>query len=160
MQKLFRNIISMLIAIILATLVWVAAINEQNPPREDDYDQNISIEIVPPVDGLITTDKLPETARLRLRAPASSWDDLSPAKFKATLDLSKLPEGFNDVPVVVASSDPQVEIIEKRPQSVSVNLQAEQMISLPVTVQASMSPPNADPLSSFRSSDLRLVSSC
>jgi YbbR domain-containing protein len=140
-QKLFRNITSMLIAIILATLVWVAAINEQNPPREDDYDQSISIELVPPTDGLITTDKLPETMRLRLRAPASSWEDLSPSKFKATLDLSKLPEGFNDVPIVVAISDPQVEIIEKRPQSVSINLQAEQVISLPVTVQIMDTPP-------------------
>jgi len=140
-QKLLRNITSMLIAIILATLVWVAAINEQNPPQEDDYNQNIPIEIIPPADDLITTDKLPEIVRLRLRAPQSSWNDLSPAKFKVTLDLSELPEGFNDVPVEVDISDPQVEIIEKRPQSVGVNLQAEQVISLPVTVQIMDTPP-------------------
>lgn len=141
MQKLFRNIVSMLIAIILATLVWVAAINEQNPPVENDFGQSIPIEIVPPAEGLITTDKLPETVRLTLRAPESSWNDLSVAKFKATLDLSELPEGFNDVPIVVDISDPQVEIIEKKPQSVSVNLQAEQVISLPVTVQIMDTPP-------------------
>jgi len=140
-QKLFRNITSMLIAIILATLVWVAAINEQNPPREDDYDQNISIEVIPPADGLITTDRLPETVRLRLRAPESSWDDLSSSKFKATLDLSQLPEGFNDVPIAVAVSDPQMEVMEKKPQSVSINLQAEQVISLPVSVQIVDAPP-------------------
>jgi len=131
----------MLIAIILATLVWVAAINEQNPPREDDYNQNIPIAVIPPADGLITTDKLPEAVRLRLRAPESSWDDLSPSKFKATLDLSKLPAGFNDVPIAVAVSDPQVEIMEKKPQSVSINLQAEQVVSLPVAVQIMDTPP-------------------
>ena len=131
----------MLIAIILATLVWVAAVNEQNPPVEDDYKQNIPIEVISPADGLITTDRLPETVRLRLRAPAISWNDLSPSKFKATLNLSELPEGFNDVPVEVVISDPQVEIIEKRPQGVSVNLQAEQVISLPVTVKIMDAPP-------------------
>jgi hypothetical protein len=128
-QKFVRQITSIFIAIILATLVWVAAINEQNPPREDDYEQNIPIEVIPPADGLVTTDKLPESVRLRLRAPENSWQDLSPAKFRATLDLTNLSEGFNDASIAVEISDPQVEIIEKKPQSVSVNLQVEQLIT-------------------------------
>ncbi|MBN1217780.1 MAG: hypothetical protein JXM69_02535 [Anaerolineae bacterium] len=125
----------------MATLVWAAAINEQNPPREDDYGQNIAIELIPPAQGLVTTDKLPETARLRLRAPESSWLDLNPTKFKATLDLSKLPAGFNDVSVNVAASDPEVEIIEVKPQRVSVNLQIEQAITLPVQIEMMDTPP-------------------
>ncbi len=141
MQTFFRNLTSILIALILATLVWVAAINEQNPPREDNYIQGIPIEVIPPAEGLITTDDLPDTVRLRLRAPESSWRALTPSKFEATLDLSGLPAGFNDVPVQVQVSDPQVEIIDRRPQSVSVRLQAEQVISLPVTVQIMDVPP-------------------
>jgi len=140
-QRFLKNLTSLLISLILATLVWVAAINEQNPPREDDYNQNISIEIVPPSEGLVTTDKLPETVRLRLRAPESSWNDLTPAKFKAILDLSRLPAGFNDVPVEVVSSDPEVEITETKPFEVSVNLQFEQVITLPVQVEVMDTPP-------------------
>jgi YbbR domain-containing protein len=117
------------------------AVNEQNPPREGSYGQSIPIEVVPPAEGLVTTDKLPEAVRLRLRAPESSWQGLTPAKFKAVLDLSQLSAGFNDVLVNVAVSDPEVEIIETRPQEVTVNLQAEQAISLPIQIQIMDNPP-------------------
>jgi YbbR domain-containing protein len=52
-----------------------------------------------------------------------------------------LPEGFNDVPVQVSVSDPQIKIIEQTPRDVSVNLQIEQTISLPVNVQVMDQPP-------------------
>jgi YbbR domain-containing protein len=140
-QRFFRYFSSILISLILATLVWVAAINEQNPPREDEYLPNIPLEIIPPAEGLVTTDTLPETVRLRLRAPENSWLNLSPSKFKATLDLSQLLEGFNDVPIQVVASDPEVEIIRMKPQVVSVNLQVEQTVALTVEIKVMDTPP-------------------
>ncbi len=141
MQRVVKHLSSLVISLILATLVWIASINEENPPREDTYNQNIPIEIVPPAAGLITTDVLPESVRLRLRAPQSSWGDLTPSKFKATLDLSRLPVGFNEMPVQVVVADPVVEIIEQKPQKVSVNLQTEQVMSLPVQIDIMDTPP-------------------
>lgn len=126
---------------LLATLVWVAAVREQNPPRTADYPQPIPIQVIPPAASLVTTDKLPETVRLRLLAPESSWSTLTPSKFKATLDLSSLTEGFNDVPLRVSVSDSQIKIVEQIPKEISVNLQAEQTISLPVTVMVMDEPP-------------------
>ncbi|NJN93298.1 MAG: hypothetical protein HC875_04015 [Anaerolineales bacterium] len=125
----------------LATLVWIAAVREQNPPRQADYAQAIPIQIIPPAAGLMTTDKLPETVRLRLLAPESSWSTLIQSKFKATLDLSSLAEGFNDVPIKVSVSDSQVKIVEQIPKDVSVNLQTEQTISFPVNILVMDEPP-------------------
>ncbi|MBN1993775.1 MAG: hypothetical protein JW953_13835 [Anaerolineae bacterium] len=119
----------------------MTAINQQNPPREAIFNQNIPIEIIPPAEGLIVTDTLPETVRLRLRAPESSWQTLSTSKFKATLDLSKLAAGFNEVPVQVAVSDPDVEIIEKKPEAASLTLQVEQAISMPIQIEVMDTPP-------------------
>ncbi|MCL4302028.1 MAG: hypothetical protein KJ077_40415 [Anaerolineae bacterium] len=114
---------------------------EQNPPREADYPQTVPIQVIPPVPGLVTTDKLPETVRLRLLAPESSWSTLTPSKFKATLDLSKLGEGLNEVPVQVGISDSQVKIVEQTPKDVGVNVQPEQTIALTVTTVVMDEPP-------------------
>jgi YbbR domain-containing protein len=140
-QRFFRHLSSILISLILATLVWVAAINEQNPPREDEYLQNIPIEIIPPPQGLVTTDTLPESVRLQIRAPENNWLNLSPSKFKASLDLSQLPAGFSEVPIQVVASDPGIEIIKIKPQAVSVNLQVEQTILLTVEIKVMDTPP-------------------
>lgn len=133
-RYLLKNLISIVLSLILAVLVWITAVREQNPFREDDYNHPVPLQVIPPPPGLVTIDPLPETVQLRLRAPESSWVTLTPTKFKATLDLSGLPAGFNDVPVRVEATDSRIEIIERTPRAVRVDLQAEQTISRPVRV--------------------------
>ncbi|MEM7344643.1 MAG: CdaR family protein [Chloroflexota bacterium] len=141
MQPLFKQLNSLIISVVLAILVWGVAISAQNPPRTDEYPVGIPVVIIPPATGFVTTDKLPSTVRLQLFAPQSSWDALSPSKFKASIDLSTLSAGFNDVPIEVVVSDPQIEILEKDPPTVSINLQEEQTITLPLKVQVMDTPP-------------------
>ncbi len=140
-RRFLNNLGSLILSLSLATLVWIAAVREQNPPRQGDYARNIAIEIVPPPAGLVTLDTLPDSVRLNLLAPESSWSTLTPSKFKASLDLSHLAEGFNDVPIQVSVSDPQVRIIEQIPKEVSIFLQPEQTISMPVQVEIPDEPP-------------------
>jgi len=141
LQALLKNLGTILLSLILAILVWIAAVREQNPPRESDYSQTIPIEINPPGPGLILADALPETVRLRLRAPESSWVELSPSKFRADVDLSELTAGLSDVPIDVVVSDPAVEIVRQVPQAVTVNLQVEQTITVPVKIEVLDDPP-------------------
>ncbi len=141
MNRWRQHIGSLILSVFLAVLVWIAAVREQNPPREADYDRNIPIEVIPPAAGLVTTDVLPNSVRLRLVAPNSSWTSLTPAKFKALLDLSKLAEGFNDVPIQVSISDPQVRIVDQTPKDVSITLQAEQTISMTIQAEIGDEPP-------------------
>ncbi len=140
-RRLAQNLSSLLLALILSTLVWITAVREQNPPRQADYDRAIPIEIIPPAPGLVTTDVLPQTVWLRLLAPESSWSSLTPSKFKAVLNLSQLPEGFSDVPVQVNLSDPMITIIEQTPREVSLTLQPEKTISIPVSLAIMDEPP-------------------
>ncbi len=141
MSSVLKNIGSLFLSLLLAILVWTVAIQEQNPPREDDYNHDIPVTVVPPAAGLVSIDVMPATVRLRLLAPESSWTTLRPAKFKAVIDLSTLPAGFNDVPIRVAVSDPQIKILSQDPQVVTINLQAEQTITLPVKVLVMDIPP-------------------
>lgn len=141
MRFLFKNLSSLLISLTLAILVWIAAVREQNPPREDDYEQSIPIEVIAPADNLVNTTALPETVRLRLVAPESSWETLTPSKFRASIDLSGLEEGLNDVPIQVNVSDRQIEIIGQSPSEATVNLEIVQAITLPVQIEVLDTPP-------------------
>lgn len=122
-RRVLQSLSTMVLSIILATMVWFVAVREQNPPIEDNYAQSIPLEVenLPP-DTVIFGD-VPERVNLRLRAPQSSWDELSPAKFRAWIDLDGLSPGLYDVPVNVDVSDRAVDIVETRPSSVNIRLE-------------------------------------
>ena len=141
MRLLLENLSTILIALLLAVLVWITAVREQNPPREDNYDRNIPVEIVAPASGLVNTTTLPETVRLRLLAPESSWQTLTPSKFRAQIDLSQLKAGLHDAPIVVEVSDQRVEIVEQIPNEATVNLETLQTITMPVQIEVLDTPP-------------------
>lgn len=136
-----QNLGTIAISLFLALLVWVAAVREQNPPRETDYDQPIAVEITPPRPGLTNVATLPETVQLRLLAPASSWSDISPTKFKASADLSQLGPGLADVPIKVEVADPNIKIMAQQPGVASVVLEQVATITLPVEINLLDAPP-------------------
>ncbi len=104
-------------------MVWFVAVREGNPPIEDDYGQSIPLEVEHlPTDTVIFGD-VPDRMMLRLRAPQSSWEELSPAKFRAWIDLDGLAPGLHDVPVNLDVSDRSVVVVESRPSSVNVRLE-------------------------------------
>ncbi len=123
LRRVLQSLSTMALSVILATMVWFVAVREQNPPIEDDYGESISLEVenLPP-DTVIFGD-VPDRVTLRLRAPQSSWEELSPAKFRTWIDLENLTPGLHDVPVNVDVSDRSVVILETRPGSVNVRLE-------------------------------------
>jgi YbbR domain-containing protein len=122
-------------------MIWVTAVREQNPPREADYGQAISIAVTPPPPGLIPTNEVEDDVNLRLLAPERSWSDISPNKFKAWVDLSGLETGLSDVPVQLEVADSTIQIIEQQPRVISVNLEPLKTITLPVEINILDNPP-------------------
>ena len=116
-------------------MVWFVAMREANPPVEDEYAERIDLEVenVPP--GAIIFSDVPEQVNFRLRAPQSSWEKLSPATFRAWIDLDGLSPGLHDVPVQVEVSDPSVLVIEKRPSSVNVRLESLAEAQFPIRLE-------------------------
>lgn len=122
-RRVLQSLNTIALSIILATMVWFVAVREQNPPIEDDYGQSISLEVenLPP--GTVIFGDVPDRVNLRLRAPQSSWEELTPAKFRAWIDLDGLASGLHDAPVNVDVSDRSIDIVETRPGSVNVRLE-------------------------------------
>jgi YbbR domain-containing protein len=141
MRKVPQALSTFILSVILSLMVWFVAVREQNPPVEADYAPAIPIEIenLPP-DVVIFSD-IPDRVQLRLLAPQTSWDSISPGKFRAWIDLSGLEPGLHEVPVQIQVSDTAISIREKRPARVSVRLEPLLVAEVPIRVEVIDSPP-------------------
>ena len=139
--KFFNRIGSVLLALALAFIVWIVAVQQQDPLVEGVYSQLIPITRIGPDSGVVPFGGLLERVQVRIRAPQSSWKTLDPSSFTARLDLQKLPAGTYNIPVIVTNSDPRVSILGRQPEEVSVVLEPYHEKELPVRVDVTSQPP-------------------
>jgi len=114
---------SIVIALLFAVIVWAVATAEQNPSREALYPERLPIEIENRAEGLVVYQKTEDTARVTLRAPQASWDQLRPASFRVAADLTSLDVGLHQVPLKVQVADPRVTVIAVEPTAVGIRLE-------------------------------------
>jgi len=143
-RQLIATVTTMFVAVGMAFLTWAVAIQEENPITMGLYSQEISVDLVSPAENVVLTagNTLPDTVQVRLRAPRSSWERLTPNHFKATLDLSGYGVGVHDVLLQVRATDPQIVIEEVFPASAQVQLEPLATKDLPVTFRLQGDPPN------------------
>ncbi|MCC6191269.1 MAG: hypothetical protein IT318_19785 [Anaerolineales bacterium] len=142
-RRLWENLGTFLLAVILALLVWVVALNEENPLETRDFAQQVPVELVnlPPNMILVS----PGTARTRvtLIAPRLVWQELSLADIQVTADLGGLDPGTHpDVPlnVTINPERDSVRLVRLNPDTITVTLEGLESRSCPVEVQQSGTP--------------------
>lgn len=142
-HRIISEAITISLALGMAILVWIVAVREENPITINLYPQKIPLKVIPPANGIIAADNdaIPTDIQLRLRAPQSSWQELSPNKFEAKLDLSNYPLGLHNVPLQVIVSDQHVEVEEVFPAEVNVQLESLVVKQMPVTIRITGDPP-------------------
>lgn len=133
------------LSLLLATIVWVAAVNQQNPLRAGRFpDSGLSIEVTNASEGLVLVNPLDTRVVLDLRAPTDSWDRLGVSDVRAFVDLAGLGSGLHEVEVQVESADPNVRILRIRPDRVAVRL--DEVAEKTVAVQVEVVDPTSVPL--------------
>jgi len=140
-RVLMDNWGSAVVALLLAFGIWIVAVNEQAPPREDIFPTKIPIEVVNLPANLVLFQEIEGAVLVKVRAPQSSWEQLTLRSFRALVDLAGLGAGLRDVPVIVQVADPQVTVLERDPPTVSVRLEPSKQKELPVQVNLLDSPP-------------------
>jgi YbbR domain-containing protein len=130
-----------LLAVILSFVVWIVAMQEQDPITEGEYSQPIPVEVRNQPEG---TTFLPatfnESVVFTIRAPRSSWQGLQRDKFSAWIDLEGMAPGDYEVPVQYSVLDANVRVLEIRPATVAVHLKRKISRTVPVQVQLFGSP--------------------
>jgi YbbR domain-containing protein len=135
LHRILQSLGTIILSLLLGTMVWFVAVREENPPIEDEYGEPITLEVINLPPGTIIYGEVPSRVTLRLRAPQSSWDTLTPSKFRAWIDLAGLTPGLHDVPVQVEVSDPAVDIVQARPSTVNVRLESLVEAQFPIQVE-------------------------
>ncbi len=133
---LARNVGNILLSITLAVVVWVIAVNEANPNREDTF-RAIPIAFVNPPPDTMVYDASAAAVDVTLSAPEATWAALSARVISATVDLSATAPGEElhavsiDVPDSLARG---TRVVRVEPASISVKVEPRRSARVPVEV--------------------------
>jgi len=122
-HALVSNLSSALLALFLAIVVWVVAVYEKAPPRTDLFPSAIPVKILNLGEGLLISGAVQTEVKIRIRALVSTWQQLKPDSFEATVDLFGLEGGQHEVPIVVKTLEKNVAILSVEPSHITVNLE-------------------------------------
>jgi YbbR domain-containing protein len=136
---LLENLGLMLLAVVIAVVVWIAAMWAHDPIEEVEFEQPIPIHVenLPP--GTHLLDGWQQEVRVRLRAPRSVLDELRTEDIDAFIDLSPnlapLAPGEYDVPVQVTLNADPATLLMVEPEFIRVELEPMRERAVPVSVQ-------------------------
>ena len=112
------------LAFILAIIVWVVAVQRQNPIVTILISGvPVSIQNHPPdLDFAEQQPPLPTTVDVRVRGPQGTLNTLTPSDFTAIIDLAGAKPGSQEIPIQVNTNVANVKILNVYPEMVVVQL--------------------------------------
>jgi len=132
-EWLESNVVSLVLAILLALVVWTVATQELNPAVDLDFNQPIPVQYIGPDDGYIVTNEPPETATVRVHAPSDAVRELTRNDFIVVADLTGLTSGEHTVELEARVADGvQAVLLAVRPATVVVELEELAVRELPI----------------------------
>ena len=125
MKWLIENTRTLLIAIILAVIVWISAVNISDPNLTQQYPEPVAIELVGLDPNMVVVGNLPENLTLSMIAPSSIWNEMTADDdaVRAILDLSGVEEGTHTIKVGLQITSRPVEVISRSVETVEITLE-------------------------------------
>ncbi len=124
---IINNIGLLVLAIILALVIWITA-QYTNDPNEERTTKPLDLEITGLDPDFIITNDYPQDIRITLRAPSSIWEQLeeNPKLIQPYIDLSTAKEGLNKNLKVKSIFNENIEsviqIVRTDPEKVDIEL--------------------------------------
>lgn len=127
----------LILALILASLAWVVALEQEDPTRQERYPQAIPVVPVGQPEGTVIVGGFDARVQVTVRAPQSVYDALQVSDFSATVDLTGLEAGIHQLPIQVTLGKQPSQIMLVEPQYVTLELepQVERSVSIHVQIE-------------------------
>lgn len=131
MDRPKTNNTAKIVAIIMAVILWVYVMNEQNPPIE--VNMEIPLEVRNLSSAVVAVD-IPEFVKVRVRGPRSVIVGLPQQEIKTYIDLKGLSEGVNTAKVHTTIPT-SIEVLEVIPDKITFRLDSVISRRIPVEVK-------------------------
>jgi len=129
------NLPLMILALILAILAWVVAVEEGDPTVEARYPQSIPVAPSGLPEGMVIVGEFNERTQVTVRAPQSVHDALKIEDFAVTVDLAELDAGVHQVPIQVALNKAPTRVMMVEPEYVTLEVEPKVEMIVPVRLQ-------------------------
>lgn len=126
-----KNMTAKVLSVILASILWIYVMNEQNPPVESTL--TVPLEARNMAEGLMLVDA-PESVRVKVRGPRSIVAGALPKDLKAYVDVRGLREGRHNTKVY-AQTPTSLELIEVTPDKLTVRIDTALQRQLPIEIR-------------------------
>jgi YbbR domain-containing protein len=143
LRWLVKNLGTLLLAFILAVIVWVSAVWAADPNEAHVLERIIPIEFIGQSPNLQLIGSPQESVVLTLNAPSSVWTELNsnPESVRAWVDLTGLDAGEYMLPVQIQIAPRLVRLVSQDPEQVAIELEPLVTQTFPITVQLVGAPP-------------------
>ena len=133
LRRLASEIATLLLALLLAVIVWTAAVQANDPTMTKSLELTIEKRGLLPAEGEVTlTERI---IRLTVEGPTSVLRPLTADDFSAYVDLSLISFGPSEVPIVIEYSAPRVEIVFQEPRTTAAFAEAIIDKQIPIFIQ-------------------------
>jgi len=130
------NIPMMVLALILAALAWIVAVEEGDPTLEERYPQIIPVTPSGLPEGTIIVGEFNARVQVTVRAPESVWRSLRFDDFTIIVDLTGLDAGEYRVPVqVTLNRHPSRVTVEPEYVTLALEPEAERIVPVRVHIE-------------------------
>ncbi len=140
LRSLLGHIGNLLLAIVLAVLVWVVAERQANPSSEKSVRDPIPITIQNLPAGMITYDASATQVQVTVSTPDIVWNQINPDQVTAWIDLSGQVSGTLDLPVNVSVPNRAAPVVKVEPAFVRLKMEPLAEAQLPVSINVSGEP--------------------
>jgi YbbR domain-containing protein len=142
-RRLGGNLGTLLLALLLAGVVWVSSVNASDPTQELEFPRPVPIDILGQDASMVLTGSVTKQVGLTLSAPSSVWARLTsdPNVVRAWVDLSTLQPGTYNVPIQVEVTLHHVRVVKIDPVEIQIHLEKLITQSYPITLIVKGEPP-------------------
>ena len=132
-RSIFSSFTTLLLALVLAVFIWATAVRANDPVETSTLE--VTVEVVGRPADTEVVGRPPESVLITIQGPLSALEQISPADFNATIDLSDVPYGEAVVPIQIGGGQELVEVLSVFPET--AQLQLEQIVTrdIPVVLQ-------------------------
>ena len=123
------------ISLVLAVVVWVVAVNEDNPLEERIVPRAVPVEVTGLQANVMVLGGLATEATVKLRAPRLTWPTLAINKLRVVADVAQWQSGSQVVTLQGLLPDQQAEVVSIEPPVVTLQLARVVTRTLPVRVR-------------------------